>query len=156
MYPIGTIKVAWVENDPEYFSSQMFAPNELNEAVAFGEKVKDYMVMQLIKTDGDYYRWRLLKYGGYKQLISGTNVKRKLQKIFGSESGYNSLESSFIDSENESATQMIRLIDVFLIGPLLIYTSFQKSLPNWLRLSLLIIGVSTIVYNGNNYLKHKK
>ncbi len=122
MYKIGTIKVAWVESDPEYFSSQMFAPDQLNEAVAFGERVKDYMVMQLIKTDGDYYRWRLLKYGGYKQLISGTNVKRKLQKIFGSESGYNSLESSFV--EEEKNTQMVRLIDVFLIGPLLIYTSF--------------------------------
>ncbi len=154
MYKIGTIKVAWVESDPEYFSSQMFAPDQLNEAVAFGEKVKDYMVMQLIKTDGDYYRWRLLKYGGYKQLISGTNVKRKLQKIFGSESGYNSLESSFI--EEEKNTQMIRLIDVFLIGPLLIYTSFQKYLPKWLRVSLLVIGVSTILYNGNNYIKNKQ
>jgi hypothetical protein len=154
MYPIGTIKVAWVESDPEYFSSQMFAPDQLNEAVAFGERVKDYMVMQLIKTDGDYYRWRLLKYGGYKQLISGTNVKRKLQKIFGSESGYNSLESSFV--EEEKNTQMVRLIDVFLIGPLLIYTSFQKSLPSWLRVLLLIVGVSTILYNGNNYIKNKQ
>jgi hypothetical protein len=154
MYAIGTIKVAWVESDPEYFSSQMFAPDQLDEAIEFGERVKDYMIMQLIKTDGDYYRWRLLKYGGYKQLISGTKVKRKLQKIFGSESGYNSIESSF--TEEEKNTQMIRLIDVFLIGPLLIYTSFQKSLPNWLRVSLLVIGVSTILYNGNNYVKSKQ
>lgn len=52
-------------------------------------------------------------------------------------------------------TQIIRLADVFLIGPILIYASFFKTLPTPLRILLFVIGVATIIYNGRNYIKKK-
>ena len=52
--------------------------------------------------------------------------------------------------------QHIRLVDVFLIAPFLIYTSTLKNNSQLVRFSLLVLGVSTFVYNGINYLKEKE
>jgi hypothetical protein len=160
MYPIGTLKVAWIENNVEYLSSDMFKPNQLDEAVAFGEKQGDYMIMQLIQQSNDYYRWRVLPYGRHKQYLNGMRFTRKLEKLFkgNEESGFNELdgESGFIDTKDISNVQNVRLFDVFVIAPLLIYTSTQKSLPFWLRITLLFLGIMTFLYNGDNYLKNKK
>jgi len=52
--------------------------------------------------------------------------------------------------------QEIRLIDVFLIGPFLIYVGMKKELSLPVRSTLLALGVATIIYNGNNYLKNKR
>lgn len=54
-----------------------------------------------------------------------------------------------------SKSQTIRLIDVFFIAPVLVYAGTYKELPNWLRISLIGIGVATFYYNGKNYLKNK-
>jgi hypothetical protein len=158
MYPIGTIKVAWVEKDVEYLSSDMFKPDELDKAVALGESVGDYMIMQLIEQSKDYYRWRVLPYGRHKQYIKGMKLTRKVENLFNSESGFDGdeldNESGFVQIR-QVTTQEVRLIDVFIIAPLLIYTSTQKTLPFWLRMALLIMGITTLLYNGDNYLKNR-
>lgn len=51
-------------------------------------------------------------------------------------------------------SQIIRLADIFFIGPLIIYGGF-KSGKEWLKWALILIGIATILYNGNNYLKNK-
>lgn len=53
-------------------------------------------------------------------------------------------------------TQTIRLLDVFVFGPVIIYAGTQRTLPGWLRAALVVIGTGTIVYNGINYMTHKK
>jgi hypothetical protein len=53
-------------------------------------------------------------------------------------------------------SQNIRLIDVFVIAPILIYAGMQKSQPEWLRYSLIGIGIATLYYNGKNYLVNRK
>lgn len=166
MYDIGTLKVAWVEDNVEYLSSEMFKPNELNEAVAFGEEQGDYMLMQLIQQKDDYYRWRVLPYGRHKQYLNGMKFTRKIENFFNPESGFAELdaesgygelngESGFISVKDISNVQTIRIIDVFILGPLLIYAATQKSLPFWLRMSLLFFGIATILYNADNYIKNK-
>lgn len=52
--------------------------------------------------------------------------------------------------------QVVRLADVFLIGPFLIYISTIKTLPVHLRVLLFVIGLGTIFYNGLNYLREIK
>jgi hypothetical protein len=52
--------------------------------------------------------------------------------------------------------QDIRLIDVFIIGPLLIYVGMKKELSLPVRVALLGFGAATIIYNGNNYLKNNR
>jgi len=52
--------------------------------------------------------------------------------------------------------QDIRLIDVFVIGPFLIYVGMKKELSLPIRLTLIGFGAATIIYNGNNYLKNNR
>lgn len=61
------------------------------------------------------------------------------------------------DFDKIVSKQQVRLLDVFVVAPFLIYTSTLKGNPSkWVRLSLLVLGVATLVYNGSNYLKEKK
>ena len=52
-------------------------------------------------------------------------------------------------------TQTIRLLDVFLIGPAMIIAGI-RSKAKWLSNSMIIFGVATILYNGENYIKFKE
>ena len=55
-----------------------------------------------------------------------------------------------------SKSQNIRLIDVFVIAPICVYAGTYKTLPEWLRISLITIGLTTAYYNGKNYLINKE
>jgi hypothetical protein len=52
--------------------------------------------------------------------------------------------------------QDIRLIDVFIIAPFLLYVSSKKELSPMVRLTLLTFGSLTLLYNANNYLINKQ
>jgi hypothetical protein len=53
------------------------------------------------------------------------------------------------------SVQQIRLVDVFVVAPFCFYVASQKSLSNPIRVGLFVLGLTTLVYNGNNYLKNK-
>jgi len=56
----------------------------------------------------------------------------------------------------KNKTQTIRILDVVVIGPTMIYAGAIKStLPTWSKWALIGFGAATIVYNANNYLKNK-
>lgn len=51
-------------------------------------------------------------------------------------------------------SQGVRLVDVFLLGPLMVwYAAGTRQMPDWARASLGVAGLLTIVYNGRNYLE---
>jgi hypothetical protein len=53
-------------------------------------------------------------------------------------------------------SQFVRVVDVFFIGPFLIYIASQASgISELSRLILYIIGIATIIYNGRNYIENK-
>lgn len=52
--------------------------------------------------------------------------------------------------------QDIRLIDVFIIAPFLLYVSSKKELSPMVRLTLFTFGSLTMLYNANNYLINKQ
>jgi hypothetical protein len=156
MYPIGTLKVVWVEDDVNYLSSDMFKPNQITEAVLYGKKQGDFMIMELVSQEKDLYRWKVLPYGKYKEYFKGVGISKKFRKLFGNESGYTSPNGQIFTSKEAYYTQLVRVADVFVIGPVLIFASTFKTLPSYLRVVLFLIGVSTIIYNGKNYLKEIK
>lgn len=59
-----------------------------------------------------------------------------------------------MDLRDEDLAQWIRLLDVFGIGPLMIYAGVksEEELPRWVRGALVLFGITTIGYNGMNYL----
>lgn len=52
-----------------------------------------------------------------------------------------------------SKGQDIRLLDVFVVGPLMIYGGLKTELPPAVRIALALLGFGTVVYNGMNYLE---
>lgn len=51
-------------------------------------------------------------------------------------------------------TQGIRLMDVFLLGPFMVwFGASAKSMPVWARTTMVLAGIGTSVYNGVNYLR---
>lgn len=60
-----------------------------------------------------------------------------------------------MQSEIEKS-QLVRLIDVFFIGPFLIYVAMKADLGKVTKFVLLIIGIATIIYNGSNYIQNMK
>jgi hypothetical protein len=57
-----------------------------------------------------------------------------------------------MDLRDEELAQYIRILDVFAIGPLMIYAGLKaESLPKWAKVALIFFGVTTIGYNAKNY-----
>ena len=53
--------------------------------------------------------------------------------------------------------QNIRIVDIFILRPFLVYAGLKKSgLPLWIKSGLVISGLSTFAYNGINFLKNIK
>ena len=53
--------------------------------------------------------------------------------------------------------QTIRLIDVFAIGPAMVYVGAKaKNVHPVIRGFVAFSGVATIVYNGQNYLRERR
>ena len=53
-------------------------------------------------------------------------------------------------------SQVVRLYDVFLLAPFLMYIGYKgKGISNLERNAIYLIGVGTLVYNARNYLKNK-
>ena len=59
-------------------------------------------------------------------------------------------------SNGNSKTQYVRLIDIFIYGPYLTYLAFQKEyvFSIFEKIFILFLGITTITYNGKNYLKN--
>ena len=50
-------------------------------------------------------------------------------------------------------SQLVRLLDVFVFGPLMIAAA-RSQRSAYFRTALTVIGIGTIVYNGANYLQN--
>ena len=50
-------------------------------------------------------------------------------------------------------SQGVRLLDVLVLGPFMVWASGRRELPEWARAGLAISGALTIVYNADNYIK---
>jgi hypothetical protein len=56
-----------------------------------------------------------------------------------------------------SKSQTIRLVDVFLIAPFLVFIGLKKGLLSKTeKYIVILIGVATLYYNGKNYLKNRQ
>lgn len=55
-------------------------------------------------------------------------------------------------STDGTKTQAIRLLDVFLIGPLMVYYGHNSHVVSIFSLLLVFFGATTITYNLKNYI----
>ena len=59
-------------------------------------------------------------------------------------------------AQGEVKAQGVRLADIFVFGPLMLYAGLGKDTPQWLKLGMVIIGGGTIVYNLVNFMEIAK
>jgi hypothetical protein len=83
MYPIGTLKLTWINPiDYTLLNSKMYAADNIAEALKDGEIQKanggNYMVMQLVSKNKDEYSWKLLPYGTYQEFLTGMQIRDSL------------------------------------------------------------------------------
>lgn len=60
----------------------------------------------------------------------------------------------WVSANAEEKTQIVRLVDVFIYGPALIWIAFvyQGQGEAWVPYFLLFLGATTVSYNLRNYL----
>jgi len=57
-------------------------------------------------------------------------------------------------STEGSKSQLIRLGDIFILGPFLIWLGLREKVP-WIKIFLIFLGMATIGYNLRNYIAQK-
>lgn len=58
--------------------------------------------------------------------------------------------------EEIKKSQIVRLWDVFGLGPAMVYIGSTGKLEPWEKLLLISAGLGTIYYNGTNFLKNRE
>ncbi len=53
-------------------------------------------------------------------------------------------------------SQFVRILDIVVWGPLVIWAGYRLKDPKWLKWALVFIGSATIAYNLKNYIKQKR
>ena len=57
-----------------------------------------------------------------------------------------------LDVGEEIKTQQVRLLDVFVVGPLMVWGGHALSQRNgFAGMALSLLGIGTVLYNGRNY-----
>jgi hypothetical protein len=85
-YKVGTIKLTWINpNDYTILESKMFnsVRDALNDLPPHF-KHNEYMIFELIKTDGTAYEWKLLPYGLHKRFVKGMKFRDNKLLYYGS------------------------------------------------------------------------
>ena len=60
-------------------------------------------------------------------------------------------------TESDKAVQFIRVVDVLILGPVLIFIGIKyNSLPMWIRIFLIISGIATILFNATRFIKKSR
>jgi hypothetical protein len=72
-YDKGTIKLTWINpKDYTILESAMFdSVSEALKNVPTNIKHNDFLIFELVTTDGVQYKWKLLPYGRYSQYKNG-------------------------------------------------------------------------------------
>lgn len=72
-YERGTIKVVWLDKDPERIYSKMF--DSVEEATVFTKDLKDFIVFSLVSQEGmETFEWKLLPFGQHSLYIKAVRI----------------------------------------------------------------------------------
>jgi len=79
-YEIGTIKLTWIDpHTYELLNGQMFDTVDQALATAKTKKLgQNWLVFELVRTDGNRYEWKVLPYGKHRGYISGMKFRDNL------------------------------------------------------------------------------
>jgi hypothetical protein len=65
-------------------------------------------------------------------------------------------EAELLPTATDVKAQSVRIADVLVFGPMMIYAGLGKATPQWVRTGMVLIGIGTIVYNLVNWMTIEK
>lgn len=85
-YELGTIKLTWINpKDYTILASKMFSSvNEALKSIPKNIKSNEFLIFELIKSDGVSYEWKLLPYGLYNRFVQGMKFRDNKILYYGS------------------------------------------------------------------------
>lgn len=79
MYAVGTIKLTWIDpTNYETLESRLYPPSSLNKAIEDGAGLNKFMLFELVKRNGDNYKWKLLPYGQANDFVRSMKLRDSL------------------------------------------------------------------------------
>jgi hypothetical protein len=80
MYPIGQIKLTWINPDNyNNLESNFFA--SIPEAITYAQGRKDWLIFKLKNNEGNFYSWELLPYGAHRKYVNGMKARDNMGLI---------------------------------------------------------------------------
>lgn len=86
-YSPGTIKLTWIDpNNYKILNSQMFGSvqDALNNTDQIESLGNNWLIFELVQTDGQKYQWKVLPYGKHKGYVNGMKLRDNLFLRYGS------------------------------------------------------------------------
>jgi hypothetical protein len=85
-YKLGTIKLTWINpKDYTILASKMFSSvDEALKSIPKNIKSNEFLIFELIKSDGVSYEWKLLPYGLYNRFVQGMKFRDNKMLYYGS------------------------------------------------------------------------
>lgn len=145
--------VLWIGQEGSTVFSKDFL--EYNQAKEFAKPLKESVILKLNQANKFGKKFDMAETPQSKEFLKAVYLRRKLQNKKGKFSSVDG-ETTISTTSEYQKSQKIRLVDVFVIAPVLVYASTRKDIPTWLRVSLGVIGAATAYYNAKNYLINKK
>ena len=62
----------------------------------------------------------------------------------------------WISANGEEKSQAVRLLDVLVLGPGLLFASFAPAPPAGIRAAMAFVGGATVGYNARNFAKARR
>jgi len=152
--PKEIYKVDWMGKDNSFLYSKTFT--NYSDAIAFSKTVKFALVFKKAKESKDTLQWTLVPTKNARELVKGIKLRKALdtKNPFYNADGVSEIEVA--STAQVKASQNVRLINMFVFTPVLIYAGTRKELPTWLRYSLFGIAGLNFLSNLKNYTTNSK
>jgi hypothetical protein len=157
-----TYRVFWIGEDGASLFTKDF--NDYKLASEFSSPLKESIIAKLNKVNKFGQKYEIAQTPLSKEMLKGLAMRRHVIKkaskgkkeTSNADGVSNGIAEVTVSTTSEyQKSQKIRLFDVFVIAPILIYGATRKEIPTWLRVSLGFIGVATAYYNAKNYLVNR-
>jgi len=85
-YKLGTIKLTWVNpKDYTILASKIFSSiDEALKSIPKNIKSNEFLIFELVKSDGISYEWKLLPFGLYNRFVKGMKFRNNKILYYGS------------------------------------------------------------------------
>lgn len=152
--PQPLFKVDWMSKESDALFSKPF--HDVNEAIAFAKNYKYAIVSKQVKASKEGFKYEIVPTLSARELRKNIMLRKALDKKNGFYNADGVSETEVTSTAQVKASQTVRLVNMFVYTPVLIYAGTRKELPTWLRYGLFAIAGLNFLTNAKNYTTNSK